>query len=196
MLLLILQQLNMRIEKSSALVARGLFVWNPSRSTFHHRFRLSNKEGEKRRCCRRCSWLGNSTCFSTASQDDEETSIEVRAIFCAENPGECLPEEIERLTDALQKKREAAHLLEGEKSIATDEIHWKLLQAQLSLNDGFSAEVEESLALQDAMLMDDYKEMLKEDHLHVIDIREEERHHREEVKEDNLADLDVSLPEG
>jgi len=122
--------------------------------------------------------------------------METRAIFCAENPGECLPEEIEQLTDALQKKREAAHLSEGEKSIATDNIHWKLLQAQLSLNDGFSAEVEESLALQDAMLMEDYKEMLKEDHLHVFDIREEERHHREEVKEDNLADLDVSLPEG
>jgi hypothetical protein len=127
---------------------------------------------------------------------DTNTSIEARAIFCAEHLGKCSKEEVDKLTDALQEKREAAHLVEGQKAITADDAHWKLLQDQLrKLNDIDDEEIQ-LLEEPMPMLKEDYKEMIREDHLHVVDIREEEKHHREEDSEEALTNLDVFLPEG
>jgi hypothetical protein len=134
---------------------------------------------------------------SDSGESDFNTSLEARAIFCAEHLGKCSREEVDRLTDALREKREVAHLEEGQKSISADDVHWKLLEDQLRKLVNGSEEYEIPLVDELVpMLKDDYKEMIKEDHLHVIDIKEEEKYHREEAHEEELTNLDIILPEG
>jgi hypothetical protein len=154
-------------------------TWTSSLLSKHRRY-SSSVQGE--------SDLGGS---------DFNNSIEARAIFCAEHLGKCSREEVDRLTDALREKREVAHLEEGQRSISADDVHWKLLEDQLRKLNNDSEEYE--IPLVDelvSMLKDDYKEMIKEDHLHVIDIKEEEKNHREEAHEEELTNLDIILPEG
>lgn len=143
-------------------------------------------------------WYSSAQGEMDVGESDFNDSIEARAIFCAEHLGKCSREEVDRLTDALREKREAAHLREGQKSITADDVHWKLLEDQLTkLNNG--CDEYEEIPLVDElvpMLKEDYKEMIKEDHLHVIDIKEEEKQHREEAHEEELTNFDVILPEG
>ena len=69
----------------------------------------------------------------------------------------------------------------------------KLLKEQLKrIND--ADDMEEVIVEESVMDKEDYKEMIKENHLHVIDITEEEKIHREEDREEALADLDITPP--